>query len=70
MGLAGLEHDPEKWVSVFRKDHAPSKDLARDDSGWTGKIVIARSASDEAIQSFFGASGLLRCARNDDLDST
>jgi len=21
-----LEHDPEKWVPVFRKDHAPSKD--------------------------------------------
>jgi hypothetical protein len=20
-----LEHDPEKWVPVFRKDHAPSK---------------------------------------------
>jgi hypothetical protein len=21
----GLEHDPEKWKPVFRKDHAPSK---------------------------------------------
>jgi hypothetical protein len=20
-----LEHDPEKWIPVFRKDHAPSK---------------------------------------------
>jgi hypothetical protein len=22
----GLEHDPEKWVPVFRKDHAQTKD--------------------------------------------
>jgi hypothetical protein len=22
---AGLEHDPEKWIPVFRKDHAQSK---------------------------------------------
>jgi hypothetical protein len=21
-----LEHDPEKWKPVFRKDHAPTKD--------------------------------------------
>ena len=27
--------------------------------------VIARSSCDEAIQTFFGASGLLRFARND-----
>jgi hypothetical protein len=24
-GCAVLEHDPEKWQPVFRKDHAPSK---------------------------------------------
>jgi hypothetical protein len=23
--IGWLEHDPEKWVPVFRKDHAPSK---------------------------------------------
>jgi hypothetical protein len=23
--LARLEHDPEKWVPVFGKDHAPTK---------------------------------------------
>jgi len=22
---AALEHDPEKWIPVFRKDHAPTK---------------------------------------------
>jgi hypothetical protein len=25
-----LEHDPEKWTSVFRKDHAPPKNLDHD----------------------------------------
>jgi hypothetical protein len=25
-----LEHDPEKWMSVFRKDHAPTKKLDHD----------------------------------------
>jgi hypothetical protein len=23
--VKALEHDPEKWIPVFRKDHAPSK---------------------------------------------
>src|ERR1700752_4952479 len=23
--MAGLEHDPEKWEPIFRKDHAPPK---------------------------------------------
>jgi hypothetical protein len=25
-----LEHDPEKWTPVFRKDHAPTKKLDHD----------------------------------------
>jgi hypothetical protein len=25
-----LEHDPEKWMPVFRKDHAPAKKLDHD----------------------------------------
>jgi hypothetical protein len=25
------EHDPEKWVPVFRKDHAQNKKIERDD---------------------------------------
>jgi hypothetical protein len=24
-GIGTLEHDPEKWIPVFRKDHAPPK---------------------------------------------
>src|SRR4051812_36421726 len=27
----GLEHDPEKWVPVFGKDHAPTINVERDD---------------------------------------
>jgi hypothetical protein len=23
--FSALEHDPEKWKPIFRKDHAPSK---------------------------------------------
>jgi hypothetical protein len=23
--VGSLEHDPEKWIPVFRKDHAPPK---------------------------------------------
>jgi hypothetical protein len=32
LGLVGrdLEHDPEKWTPVFRKDHAPTKKLDHD----------------------------------------
>jgi hypothetical protein len=28
---AVLEHDPEKWAPVFRKDHAQRKKIERDD---------------------------------------
>jgi uncharacterized repeat protein (TIGR03809 family) len=28
---SALQHDPEKWVPVFRKDHAQTKKLERDD---------------------------------------
>jgi hypothetical protein len=30
-GTTFLEHDPEKWVPVFRKDHAQIKEIERDD---------------------------------------
>jgi hypothetical protein len=26
---SGKKHDPEKWVAVFRKDHAPAKSMIR-----------------------------------------
>jgi len=29
-GKAILEHDPEKWTPVFRKDHAQTKRLDHD----------------------------------------
>jgi hypothetical protein len=30
VAVAALEHDPEKWMPVFRKDHAPTKKLDHD----------------------------------------
>jgi hypothetical protein len=30
-GVLSLQHDPEKWIPVFRKDHSPIKELERDD---------------------------------------
>jgi hypothetical protein len=27
-----LEHDPEKWIPIFRKDHAQTK-------GWSGMTI-------------------------------
>jgi len=30
-GHSRLEHDPEKWIPVFRKDHAQIKEAERDD---------------------------------------
>jgi hypothetical protein len=32
LGKAPREHDPEKWVPVFRKDHAQTKKMELDDS--------------------------------------
>jgi hypothetical protein len=29
-----LEHDPEKWMPVFRKDHAPTKKPEHDPEKW------------------------------------
>jgi len=29
-----LKHDPEKWVPVFRKDHAQTKTLEHDPEKW------------------------------------
>jgi hypothetical protein len=29
--LRTVEHDPEKWIPVFRKDHAQIKEIERDD---------------------------------------
>src|SRR5258708_30081774 len=34
------EHDPEKWMPVFRKDHAQSKNLKRDGaSTWSHRAL-------------------------------
>src|SRR5262249_34988470 len=36
---AGIEHDPEKWKPVFRKDHAQTKRLDHDAIPWK-RIMI------------------------------
>jgi hypothetical protein len=35
-----LEHDPEKWVPVFRKDHAQTKKIERDDDSKKSHPVL------------------------------
>src|ERR1700722_15684914 len=43
-----LEHDPEKWKPVFRKDHAQNKKLERDgDPTITHPALALRSLSDQ-----------------------
>jgi hypothetical protein len=48
-----LEHDPEKWNPVFRKDHArtmASKKLPVDDeSGALGDLVVERSRGEVGL---------------------
>jgi hypothetical protein len=36
----GLEHDPEKWEPVFRKDHAQNKKIERDDDSKKSHPVL------------------------------
>jgi hypothetical protein len=38
-----LEHDPEKWVPVFRKDHAQIKEIERDDDSKKSHHALAPS---------------------------
>src|SRR5262249_13455103 len=41
--LAGppLEHDPEKWIPVFGKDHAPTNKLERDGDSKKSHLALA-----------------------------
>jgi hypothetical protein len=36
-----LEHDPEKWTPVFRKDHAQIKEIERDDDSKKSHRALA-----------------------------
>jgi N-acetyl-alpha-D-muramate 1-phosphate uridylyltransferase len=38
------EHDPEKWIPVFRKDHAPTQNLMAGKTGMAGKAMMPKSA--------------------------
>jgi hypothetical protein len=42
---AGLEHDPEKWKLVFRKDHAQIKKVERDadaTKNWSALVMTLK----------------------------
>jgi hypothetical protein len=39
-----LEHDPEKWTPVFRKDHAQIKEIERDDDSTKSHPALGVSA--------------------------
>src|SRR5438105_13336481 len=71
-----LEHDPEKWVPVFRKRSCSNKKIERDDDSkksrhalaYSGFLELAKhliAAFDGRIQSLLG--GFLACQRLLDL---
>src|SRR5882757_2803365 len=39
---AQLEHDPEKWMPVFRKDHAQNKEIEQDDDSKISRPALGR----------------------------
>jgi hypothetical protein len=39
-----LEHDPEKWTPVFRKDHAKIKEIERDDDSKKSHRALGQSS--------------------------
>src|SRR5580700_11003771 len=45
VAVLALEHDPEKWTPVFRKDHAPTKKLDHDPIHFDWIRVWRRSGS-------------------------
>jgi hypothetical protein len=47
---AALEHDPEKWVPVFRKDHAQIKEIERDDDSKKSHHALAAVSREALIQ--------------------
>jgi hypothetical protein len=52
-----LEHDPEKWVPVFGRDHAPTKNL-RPALGFDGDPSRSRAGfADDAIAALANAAG-------------
>ena len=50
-----LEHDPEKWVPVFRKDHAQIKEIERDDN--SKKSHHALMEKDGLLANWLSAKG-------------
>src|SRR5215208_169647 len=51
MAVSPLEHDPEKWEPVFRKDHAQTKNyrFLRQNHIKDSRIMAGRAEQDEAM---------------------
>jgi hypothetical protein len=56
-------HDPEKWIPVFRKDHAPTKNLDHDPIYLTGSTVQASIRRHRFDQTCRGAGGTVLLTR-------
>jgi hypothetical protein len=52
-GTGRLEHDPEKWTPVFRKDHAQIKEIERDDDSKKSHRALEKSPAGIAARVFF-----------------
>jgi predicted small lipoprotein YifL len=59
-----LEHDPEKWLPVFGKDHAPAKGYV----GIVSRPLLRLSARCALAAALALALGLGACGRKGDLD--
>src|SRR5207344_2243723 len=51
--VGALEHDPEKWIPVFGKDHAPTKKQSGDDDSKKNHCALNRPMTIEDDISFF-----------------
>jgi hypothetical protein len=47
---SSLEHDPEKCVAVFRKDHAQTKGIERDDDSKKSQREEKSAITGKAVQ--------------------
>src|SRR5258705_5897628 len=51
-----LEHDPQKWVPVFRKDHAQTKNIERDDDSKKSHPALGTAKTHLTIESTMAPS--------------
>src|SRR4029077_5355446 len=59
-----LEHGPEKWMPVFRKDHAPTKELDHDPIQFDRIMVYAADFAADFAAAARSAAALARLTRS------